>query len=290
MPNKPKFKIGDRVRVLPNGPKLKDYHGSWIKAMEQNIGEEYTIKKIFNPDITEYNIGPFYGYSLEGTVWIFDERNLELVKPETIEKKPKFKVGDKVKVLSNGLQLIKNYHGGWISEMKSHIGKEYIISKIEEPDDLNPFYGYRFKGIYLTFDERNLELVKQEKEENPANIIFKFKGNKIIAKREGGLKATASCHPDDKYDITVGMRIAAERLLDKEKKAKEQETTPIEGFYICVRGNECFSYGNIYKFENGKVKDNIGWIFGPYKEDQKINKTTLYIGNAIFKEIKWEYV
>ena len=200
--------------------------------------------------------------------------------------KPKFKIGDKVRVLPNGPKL-ENYHGGWISEMKSHIGKEYTIIRIEEPDDLNPFYGYRFKGIYLTFDERNLKLVK-EKKENPANIIFKFKKNKIIARREGGLKATASCHPDDTYDISFGMRLAFARLLDKEKKVKERATTPIEGFYVCTRSDNQFSSGNIYKFKDGFVSCDCGILFGPYKETQKHNKT-VYIGKAIFEEIKWEY-
>ena len=87
MLNKPKFKIGDKVRVLPNGPQLKDYHGTWNGAMNAHIGKEYTIRKIFNPDIGEDDIGPFYGYCLEGTIWIFDERNLELVKSNTASEK-----------------------------------------------------------------------------------------------------------------------------------------------------------------------------------------------------------
>lgn len=288
MLNKPKFKIGDKVRVLPNGPQLENYHGNWISAMNMHIGQEYTIKGIFNPDITEEDIGPFYGYRLDGTCWTFDERNLELVEQETIEKKPKFKIGDKVRILPNGKQL-KNYHGGWVFAMKSYIGKEYTITRVVEPGGINPFYGYALKGLYWIFDERNLRLV-EEKRENPANIIFKFKKNKIIAKREGGLKATASCHPDDEYDVAVGMRIAVERLFDKEKKAKERATTPIEGFYMCTRSdNQFFSSGNIYKFKEGLVKNDYGIFSGPYKETQKHNQT-VYIGKAIFEEIKWEYV
>lgn len=284
MRNKPKFKVGDRVKVLSNGNQLKDYHGGWVFAMKSYIKKEYTISKIVEPVEARY---PFYGYALNGTCWIFDERNLELVEQESTEKKPKFKVGDKVRVLPNGAQL-KNYHGGWTHDMKNYIGKDYTISRIMEPDDLNPFYGYGFQGLWWTsFDERNLELAK-EKKENPANIIFKFKKNKIIAKREGGLKATASCHPDDTYDISFGMRLAFARLLDKEKKAKERETTPIEGFYVCTRSDDNFSSGNIYKFKDGFVRCDWGILFGPYKKTQKHNKT-VYIDKAIFEEIKWEY-
>lgn len=200
--------------------------------------------------------------------------------------KPKFKVGDKVRVLPNGKQL-RNYRGGWIPRMNDCINKEFVIQKILPLDEtIYVFhYGYLFEGdVVWTFDERNLELVK----ENPANIIFKFKKNKIIAKREGGLKATASCHPDDKYDVSLGMRIAVERLFDKEKEAKERETTNIEGFYICTKSDDNFSSGNIYKFKNGLVRCDCGIPCGPYKETQKHNKT-VYIGKAIFEEIKWEY-
>ena len=288
--SKPKFKIGDKVRVLQNGPQLENYHGTWNSAMNKYIGKEYTVKKIFNPDITEKDIGPFYGYSLNGTIWIFDERNLELVEQETIAKKPKFKIGDKVKVLPNGKQL-KNYHGGWVPSMNTCVNKEFVIQKILSPDEtiLYSHYGYLLDGDPIwTFDERNLELVKEEKEENPANIIFKFKKNKIIAKREGGLKATACCHPDDTYDISFGMRLAFARLLDKEKKVKERAATPIEGFYVCTRSDHHFSSGNIYKFKDGFVRCNCGILCGPYKETQKHNKT-VYIDKAIFEEIKWEY-
>ena len=283
--NKPKFKIGDKVRILPNGPKLENYHGTWIEEMNTYIGEEYTIKKILNPDITEEDIGPFYGYCLDGPCWTFDERNLELVKSEVTEKKPKFKIGNKVRVLSNGKQL-KNYRGGWSSNMNRCINKEFFIEKIIPPNETihDCQYGYLLKGSIYTFDERNLELVGEKQ----ANIIFKFKKNKIIAKREGGLKATASCHPDDTYDISLGMRIAAERLFDKEKKVKERATTPIEGFYMCTRSDSQFSSGNIYKFKDGLVKSDYGIFCGPYKENQKKNKT-VYIGKATFEEIKWEY-
>jgi hypothetical protein len=201
--------------------------------------------------------------------------------------KPKFKIGDKVRVLSNGKQL-KNYHGGWDFGMKSCIGKEYTITKVVEPvGGRYPFYGYIFNGSCWIFDERNLELVK-EKGENPANIIFKFKKNKIIAKREGGLKATASCHPDDTYDITIGMKLAFIRLLEKERQEKERAITPIEGFYMCTRSDNQFSSGNIYKFKDGFVRCDCGILCGPYKETQKHNKT-VYIDKAIFEEIKWEY-
>lgn len=71
MKQKPKFKIGDKVRIL-DGKNIRSYTGTWVGSMELHIGE---IRKI---DFITVQDGK-YGYGLLGNVFTWDERGLELV-------------------------------------------------------------------------------------------------------------------------------------------------------------------------------------------------------------------
>ncbi len=75
--SKPKFKLGDKVRIL-DGSKIKSYICGWSGGMKRHIGEIATIKSI------SQCLGAPSHYRLEGYVYNWDERGLELVKPEKI--------------------------------------------------------------------------------------------------------------------------------------------------------------------------------------------------------------
>ena len=66
-----------------------------------------------------------------------------------------FKVGDRVEVLPKPYDGIQ-YHGGWVSTMRDHVGKTAIVSRLDAD-----------KGVYLdmlggfTYDVRYLKLVSR---------------------------------------------------------------------------------------------------------------------------------
>lgn len=72
---KRKFKVGDRVRVL-DGSNIPNYYGGWASvAMSKQIGKIYEIASYLGNG----------GYVLNGSVFGWDERGLELAdKKETI--------------------------------------------------------------------------------------------------------------------------------------------------------------------------------------------------------------
>ena len=88
---KPKFKIGDRVRILPKNP-LFDYHNvGYTPQMETLAGNIWTILSC-----KPHDDKPIYVYKLkeDEDKWNWIEEMLELVPDYT----PKFKVGDTVKI------------------------------------------------------------------------------------------------------------------------------------------------------------------------------------------------
>lgn len=129
--------------------------------------------------------------------------------------KPKFKVGDKVKILDGS--KIKNYVGFWASGMKAYIGTTALV------DDVSAF-GYRLAGNNFVWDERGLELVVEKKEKKPSKntaIVIYRKGDDTIAlDKATGKTAKATCCKDDEYDFYTGAKLALERLTTPERKFK----------------------------------------------------------------------
>lgn len=74
--SKPKFKVGDKVRIL-DGSKIKNYYGGWSTHMKGYVGKIATVRHLYS-HYTQNS------YLLEGSIFSWDERGLELVKPEKI--------------------------------------------------------------------------------------------------------------------------------------------------------------------------------------------------------------
>lgn len=72
-----KFKKGDKVRIL-DGSKIGNYTGSWTSGMDYFVGRVATINTL-----EKFSNGRI-GYHMEEFNFIYDERGLELAKPETI--------------------------------------------------------------------------------------------------------------------------------------------------------------------------------------------------------------
>lgn len=70
-----KFNVGDKVIVL-DGSNIKDYTGGFCEDMCNFVGNIYTVEHV------EDCGGGAIGYELDELCYTFDERGLELVKPE----------------------------------------------------------------------------------------------------------------------------------------------------------------------------------------------------------------
>lgn len=108
--SRPKFKIGDRVRIL-DGSKINGYCGGWVDNMNKYISEIVTIDSV-----SPYMDFPI-AYYLEEYPYKWDERGLELVKPEL--EKPKYYTGKVVCVSP----FSPFYTKGKVYEIKDGVGK-----------------------------------------------------------------------------------------------------------------------------------------------------------------------
>lgn len=112
----PRFKVGDRVKIL-DGSGIPHYIGEWASSMSKYVGREATIARV-----TPRETG--YAYSLEGSIFAWDERGLEKVD----EIKPRFKVGDPVRVI-NG-EGVESNSLSWMNGMKELIGRDVRIKEV----------------------------------------------------------------------------------------------------------------------------------------------------------------
>lgn len=102
--NTPKFKVGDKVKILPRKGDPEDYIGTYIDEMLQFVGKTATIRKV-NPDSI---------YLVENK-WTWDSKALELV-GEKEESKTidihQAKDGDYISITNNiGIKYIVLFKG-----------------------------------------------------------------------------------------------------------------------------------------------------------------------------------
>lgn len=181
--------------------------------------------------------------------------------------KPKFKVGDKVRILDGS--KIKSYIGNWADGMERHIGKIATIKSVCLLSCTQ--MGYRLEEFAYCWDERGLELVKPEK------IIIYRNGAEVIAKNTAtGKTGVARCNPADEFDFNIGAKIAFERLINPEPEKPKYYT----GKVVCVESpRKDYTVGKIYTFENGKTKDNNGTLRPCGYRAEDINH---YNANSVF--------
>lgn len=158
---------------------------------------------------------------------------------------PKFKVGDKVRIL-DGLN-IRDYTGGWASDMKNYIGE---IATIKHASQISGTQCYRLEEFGFYWDERGLELVNSEK------IIIYRTGAEVVAKNTAtGKTGVAKCNPADEFDFNTGAKLAFERLINPEPEKPKYYT----GKVVCIDSKtSSFTKGKIYVVTNGNLNSNDG--------------------------------
>lgn len=179
--------------------------------------------------------------------------------------KPKFKIGDKVRILDG--RKIEGYNAGWVSEMDEYVGASATVRRVESWFADAGGFVYQLTGVdgveSYSWDERGLEKVLRAKHENQKIIIYRY-GQSVIAKDYStGKAAKAKCSPEDEFDFHKGAALAFDRLLGREEKKPEY----YNGKVVCVRKGPGVSgdvdvtwwtVGKIYDVVDGVIRDDSG--------------------------------
>ena len=152
--------------------------------------------------------------------------------------KPKFKVGDKVRIN-------RNAHIEFVP--KKYIGVE---GEIVKADTWHFLVKVPKRDLPLMVTEKAIDLIRPEK------IIIYCNGAEVVAKNTAtGKTGVARCNPADEFDFNIGAKLAFERLTNPEPEKPKYYT----GRVVCVKSPDGdFTVGKIYTFENGKTQDNDG--------------------------------
>ena len=165
----------------------------------------------------------------------------------------KFKVGDKVRV-REWADMEKEFGLDCSGDIKcrycfTRSMREYC-GKVFEIKRAGP--EYRIDNLVWAFSDDMLEPVCDSK------IVITTDGKTTLVRlyEDGEVKksAKAECTPDDKFDFSVGAKLAFERLTKPEPKY-------YCGKVVCVEkkhDNYAYTVGKIYEFKNGRVKIDNG--------------------------------
>ncbi|MBR1740009.1 MAG: hypothetical protein IJ737_06940 [Ruminococcus sp.] len=126
--------------------------------------------------------------------------------------KPKFKVGDRVRILDGS--KIPHYVCTWNDkEMPKYVGSIQTIRAASA-------HGYKMKDIPFFWDERGLELVEDQQK-----IVITTDGKTTKAVLYVGKykidQAAAKCSPDDTFSFMAGAKLALARLETVSKPAEK---------------------------------------------------------------------
>lgn len=159
--------------------------------------------------------------------------------------KPKFKLGDKVKIKTNSD----------VSDLTRYGFPEESIKQIGEVTDLTPFDDLvivRFQNSRARWrvPVRFLKLVKPEK------IIIYRKGAEVVAKNTlTGKTGVAKCNPADEFDFNTGAKLAFERLINPEPVKPKYYS----GKVVCIDDSgKGHIKGKIYRVIDGSLEFENG--------------------------------
>lgn len=167
----------------------------------------------------------------------------------------KFKVGDRVRILDGS--TIKNYAGGWYTNMKKYVDTITTIRYVYKTCSGKIGYACHDTGNYI-FDGRGLERCENE------TIVIYRKDNEVIAlDKRTGKKAIAKCSPEDKFDFNIGAKLAFDRLMNGNKESITVEDMRKRLKSYC-RGRSCCNCKLKYptyrcgRGTNFMIKDDVG--------------------------------
>lgn len=200
----------------------------------------------------------------------------------------KYKVGDKVRIVSKIPQRYWNPAMGWwlgktMTIIKSGINGNGVYYFMKEDAGYSPRHWYWYEDMISGL---------AEPKQKPCTVELRFDGLITTATlKRGGREvktAEARCKPTDTYSRAEGARVAVERLFEKkrkEEKPKESKPKMWDKFVVTVHDSKYGHYFNIGEivtlikiFRNGNLKfvNEAGVVqvlspseVRPYKEKSK---------------------
>ena len=173
----------------------------------------------------------------------------------------KYKVGDKVRIVSKKHGICWNSEGG----MDKWLGKTMTIRKAfsdcyyKMVEDATEFGGggwcwlpHMIEGLAPEQPEQKIVITTDGK----TTLARLYEGKKVIDRAE------AKCHPADKFDFTIGAELAFERLMDR--GAKKEKPTPevpktYNGKVVCIKTKyDWWTVGKVYEVKDGIITDDAG--------------------------------
>ena len=187
-----------------------------------------------------------------------------------------YKDGDKVRIVE------KKCGECWApsGRMDKWLGKVMTIRKVFSngiylmAEDVHEFYGgwcwheHMIAGLATEQPKQKVVITTDGK----TTLARLYDGKKVIDRAE------AKCHPEDKFDLTIGAKLAFERLMDRgDKKEKPTPEVPktYNGKIICVESPyPWWTVGKIYEVIDGIITDDKGdkypFCGEPYKDAEDL--------------------
>lgn len=281
-----KYKVGDKVRVRAWDDMEKEFgldaNGDikcrcwFIKQMRDLCGKIVQIESVSPKSET---------YCIKDDYHTFTDDMLEAVAYD-------FKVGDRVRIVKNVSHCAEIGATGVICcELKD--GRfDYGVCFDEAAPRFHCCAGKceEDRGQYVMADEIEKITTCAKK------IVITSDGKTTLARLYENGKVTktakAECSPGDKFDFTVGAKLAFERLNEKTEPKKF-----FNGKAVCIEkfnDNCAYTVGKIYEFKDGKITLDNGTDYPANGSEvtsiddwnSRYLHTTPHIALAKFLEIK----
>lgn len=159
----------------------------------------------------------------------------------------KFKVGDRVRCSRDSGYSFVPCEGTIVWK---HLGSFYVhVDNLHGPGKRD---SWLFKSDHLTpvAPATNNTMKVVITSDGKTTLARLYDGNKVVQRAE------AVCSPDDKFDFSVGAKLAMERLMGNDEK----KPTYFSGKVVCVEKKEhrAYTVGKVYEFKDGFVTIDNG--------------------------------
>ena len=208
-----KFKVGDKVVTK------KENGARPVGSVGKVVGYSNRLYKL---EFDDYYM--VYGYYTGSELDAFVEPKTT-PKKEVKKAKPKFKVGDRVKIICTD----DGARGAVIGDTGTIVGiHRWILPYTVKFDQTRSVYHTGSLRGFNYPDETCYHCSSKmlEKIEEPKNntIVIYQKDRAVVAHDKAtGQKCYAHCHPDDKFDFKTGAKIAFDRLMGRHRIVKQDK-------------------------------------------------------------------